>query len=212
MISGSLATGRPVSAMKSEIDLETMLYSWPHARGTTRKHLARQLREETIGYLQTGAPLPRVLADWLVTALEEKDIDLFAEPWEEFVPTAENQRAMEMAIMARILKNRPDIWQQQGEQARGFLDAAAELFAATARKVRDAYEEHREVLDGLEELMGLRHLPTKSDILAFRDAELARVADAVEESLRTRQQVLDRLCACLGLDTDRATTGSNGEP
>lgn len=191
--------------MKSEIDLETMLFSWPQAKGMMRKHLSRQLREEIINYLRAGEPLPQVLADWLVTALEDKDIDLFAEPWEEFVPTEENHRVVEMAIMARILKNRPDLWQEAEKSDRGFFDAAAELFAATARAVRDAYDEHREMLDFLEERMGLRHLPTKSDILAYRDAELARIADALKETLRTRQQLMERLDACLSRDADPET-------
>jgi hypothetical protein len=163
-----------------------------------RKHLAKQLREEVLTYLRQGEPLPQILADWLAGILDAKDIDLFADPWAEFVPTAEQRRQLKMAIMARVLKNRPELWPEQNASNGGFLAAAADLFSATVSAVRQACDEHREMLDFFEERMGLTHLPTKSDILAYRDAGLERVAEALEETLRTDEQLAKRILNCLG--------------
>lgn len=174
-----------------------MLLSWPPARGMARKHLARQLRDEALRYLQSGEPLPQPLADWLAVAIESKDIDLFAEPWEEFVPTEERHRRMEMAIMARIMKNRPELLPATSRSSCNFCEAVADLFSTTARIVRDAYDEHHEMLDFLEERMGLKHLPTKGDILAYQDVELERVAEALEETIRSKQELIERFVQCL---------------
>lgn len=186
-----------------------MLFSWPHARGMARKHLARQLREEVLSYLQQAEPLPQVLADWLAGTLDTRDIDLFADPWDEFVPTAEHRQRLKMALMARILKNRPELWPEENASNGGFLAAAADMFSATVRAVRQACNEHREMLDFFEERMGLTHLPTKSDILAYRDTGLERVAEALEETLRAEEQLTERILSCLGRESE---AGPSGKP
>lgn len=190
--------------MKSETDLQLLVDAWRKAGSELHKHVSKQLRLEAIAHLRSDRTLPAPLAAWLAEALENKDPALFAEPWKKLLPHDNPHRRMEMAIMARIYKNRPDLRKQSGERPEGFLDLAADMFEVPVHAVEAAYKDHREMLEFLEERMGMKHLPNKGDILAYRDRELERVAEALEDTLRDKAQLLDRLAECLANPEDRA--------
>lgn len=183
--------------MKSEADLQMLVDSWHKSEAELHKHASKQLREEAIAYLRNGRNLPPPLAAWLADALEMKDAALFSEPWKKLLPDNNPHRRMEMAIMARIFRNRPDLRRRPQDRLDDFLDVAADMFEVPVRAVEEAYNEYREMLEFLQERMGMKHLPNKSDILAYRDHELERVAEALEDTLREKQHLVDRLAECL---------------
>lgn len=180
-----------------EHELELMIDSWRRLDGESRSHVATQLRQEVIDRLRYGEEIPEALADWLADALEQKNPELFAEPWKKLFPAATRHRQMEMAIMARILKNRPDLWREKPNPFKDFMAATADIFADSVDAISHAYAEYRDMLDFLEQGMGMKHLPTKSDILAYREKELAQVAEALEETVRDKKYLASCLTSCL---------------